>query len=81
MTKSIPEFSAPIAGTEAPPEMLAACHRRTEAQCQGLRRLVPHLFAHGADDAARTAAIRLMRYFDTAAVSYTHLDVYKRQFH
>ncbi|MCB1941692.1 MAG: hemerythrin domain-containing protein [Candidatus Accumulibacter sp.] len=73
MTTDIPAFSAPIAGPEAPLEMLAACHRRIEAQCTSLRRLVPHLLAHGADDAARTAAIRLMRYFDTAARQH-HAD-------
>ncbi|MQM31699.1 MAG: cation-binding protein [Candidatus Accumulibacter phosphatis] len=73
MTTNLPEFSTQIPGTEAPLEMLAACHRRIEAQCTSLRRLVPHLLAHGADDAARTAAISLMRYFDTSALHH-HAD-------
>jgi len=38
-----------------------------------LRPLIPHLLAHGADDAARTATIRLMRYFDTSALLH-HAD-------
>ncbi|WP_291991564.1 hemerythrin domain-containing protein [Candidatus Accumulibacter sp. ACC003] len=73
MMTNLPEFSEPIAENEAPLEMLAACHRSIEAQCTRLRRLVPHLLAHGADDAARTAAITLMRYFDTAALDH-HAD-------
>ena len=69
----LPGFSAPAAGTEAPLEMLSACHRRVERQCATLRRLVPHLAAHGADPAARTAATNVMRYFDTSA-QHHHAD-------
>ena len=47
--------------------MLAACHERIERQCATLRRLVPHLAAHGADEEARTAAGNVLRYFDSAA--------------
>ena len=47
--------------------MLAACHTRIERQCATLRRLVPHLAAHGADAQARTAAANVLRYFDSAA--------------
>ena len=47
--------------------MLAACHVRIERQCATLRRLVPHLAAHGADEEARTAAGNVLRYFDSAA--------------
>jgi len=68
-----PGFSAPAAGFEAPLEMLAACHGRIEAQCATLRRLVPHLAAHGADAQARSAAAAVMRYFDTAALDH-HAD-------
>ena len=46
MTTRIPGFSAPTVGTEAPLEMLSACHGRIEAQCATLRRLVPHLLVH-----------------------------------
>ena len=45
---SIPGFSAPSAGFEAPLEMLSACHLRIERQCATLRRLVPHLATHSA---------------------------------
>ncbi|MDQ3196409.1 MAG: hemerythrin domain-containing protein [Pseudomonadota bacterium] len=47
--------------------MLSACHHRLEQQCATLRRLVPHLAAHGADEDARIAAANVMRYFDTSA--------------
>lgn len=63
----------PMAGPEAPLEMLAACHGRIEDQCATLRRLVPHLAAHGADEQARVAAQKLVRYFDTAA-RHHHAD-------
>lgn len=62
-----PGFSSPSASTEAPLEMLAACHGRVEQQCRTLLRLPPHLQAYGADESARQAARAVMRYFDTAA--------------
>lgn len=68
-----PGFSAPTAGTEAPLEMLSACHGRVEIQCATLRRLVPHLAEHGANEEARSAAINVMRYFDTSA-RHHHAD-------
>src|SRR4029079_12941555 len=67
MSWPVPGFPAPGASTEAPLEMLSACHARIERQCATLRRLVPHLAAHGADDEARTAAANVLRYFDSAA--------------
>jgi hemerythrin-like domain-containing protein len=70
VTRSIPGFSAPSASTEAPLEMLSACHARIERQCATLRRLVPHLAAHGADEEARTAASNVMRYFDSSAKNH-----------
>lgn len=73
MSSAVPGFSAPSAGTEAPLEMLAACHSRVERQYATLRRLVPHLAAHGADEEARTAARNVMRYFDTSARQH-HAD-------
>jgi hemerythrin-like domain-containing protein len=57
----------PNGSFEVPLEMLRACHARIEDQCSTLRRLVPHLHRHGADDEARLAAANVMRYFDTAA--------------
>ncbi|MHB8667301.1 MAG: hemerythrin domain-containing protein [Burkholderiales bacterium] len=70
---AFPGFTAPAAGFEAPLEMLAACHGRVERQCQTLQRLVPHLAANGADQAAREAAQNVMRYFDTSAPHH-HAD-------
>ena len=73
MSIDLPGHSAPTAGFEVPLEMFSACHHRIEHQCATLRRLVPHLAAHGADAEARTAAARVMRYFDTAA-QHHHTD-------
>jgi hemerythrin-like domain-containing protein len=70
MTDPIPGFTAPAAGTEAPLEMLSACHGRVERQCATLRRMVPHVAAHGADAQARSAAAAVMRYFDTSAAHH-----------
>ena len=70
---SIPGHTAPSAGFEVPLEMLSACHTRIERQCATLRRLVPHLARHGADDDARSAATAVMRYFDTSARDH-HAD-------
>ena len=67
LENGFPGFNAPAAGTEAPLEMLAACHGRVERQCATLLRLAAHLPVHGADEQARTAAGNLMRYFDTSA--------------
>ena len=73
MTRSLPGLSAPEAGFEVPLEMLSACHLRIEHQCSTLRRLVPHLLAHGADAEARAAAASVVRYFETAAKDH-HAD-------
>lgn len=54
-----PDFSAPL-------DLLAACHRRIEAQCAVLLRLPAHLREHGADAEARRGAARVLRYFETA---------------
>jgi hemerythrin-like domain-containing protein len=53
--------------------MLSACHDRIRIQCATLRRLVPHLAEHGADEEARNAASNVMRYFDTSATHH-HAD-------
>ncbi|MGH8821223.1 MAG: hemerythrin domain-containing protein [Rhodoferax sp.] len=73
MSTPVPGFPTPAAGTEAPLEMLSACHDRIARQCATLRRLVPHLAQHGADQEARTAATHVMRYFDTSAIDH-HQD-------
>ena len=79
MTRSIPGFPAPAAIPEAPLEMLSACHARIERQCATLRRLVPHLQTHGADEEARTAAANVIRYFDSST-EHHHEDEEKDLF-
>src|SRR3546814_4094799 len=73
MSTEFPGFSGPAASTEAPLEMLAACHIRIERHCATLRRQAAHLTEHGADADARTAAMHVMRCFDTAAEQH-HAD-------
>ncbi|HEY8706367.1 MAG TPA: hemerythrin domain-containing protein [Burkholderiaceae bacterium] len=73
MTTGFPGHCAPAVGFEVPLEMLAACHLRVERQCATLRRLGPHLVAHGADPDARSAAASVMRYFDRSARDH-HAD-------
>ena len=67
MVTSLSGRASPVAGFEAPLEMLASCHGRIEQQCQTLRRLLAHLPVHGADRQAQEAAAAVMRYFDSAA--------------
>ncbi|MBP6018330.1 MAG: hemerythrin domain-containing protein [Burkholderiaceae bacterium] len=73
MSTPFPGYSGPVAGTEAPLEMLAACHIRIEKQCATLLRLTDHLKKNGSDSQARKAATAIMRYFDTAAIDH-HAD-------
>ena len=70
---ALPGFHSPGASTEAPLEMLAACHGRVHKQCETLGRLAAHLPTHGSDTAAQQAATAVMRYFDTAARDH-HAD-------
>ncbi|MDQ2926714.1 MAG: hemerythrin domain-containing protein [Pseudomonadota bacterium] len=73
MGNSVFGHRPPTAGFEVPLEMLSACHFRIERQCETLRRLLPHLADHGADDEARAAAAGVVRYFDTSAMDH-HAD-------
>lgn len=73
MSTDFPGFSGPSASTEAPLEMLAACHVRIERQCSTLKRLAEYLPDHGSDMQARQAARNIMRYFDTSAIQH-HAD-------
>jgi hemerythrin-like domain-containing protein len=59
--------SAPAVGFDQPFEMLAACHERVERSLRLLERLGEHLMSQGADEAARSAARDVQRYFDLAA--------------
>jgi len=54
-----PDFSDPLG-------LLAACHGRIEAQCATLLRLAEHLRQHGVDDQARQAAVKILKYFNSA---------------
>ncbi|HMO45983.1 MAG TPA: hemerythrin domain-containing protein [Rubrivivax sp.] len=69
----LPGTPRPAAGFDAPLDMLAACHERLQRQCRTLRRLPPHVAAHGADAQAQEASTAVMRYFDRAAVDH-HAD-------
>ncbi len=73
MSTAFPGFSGPAASTEAPLEMLAACHVRIDRYCDTLRRLAVHTLEHGSDAQAQRAAAGIVRYFDTAAVQH-HAD-------
>ncbi len=73
MKVNFPAFPAPAAGTEAPLELLSACHRCAKSQCATLRRLVAHLLAHGVEEEARSAAANLLHYFDISA-RHHHTD-------
>jgi len=73
MSKAFPGFAAPSAGFDEPFDMLSACHERIEAQLDILNRLLPHLASHGADEEARAAAKRVLRYFDEAGPKH-HAD-------
>lgn len=54
-----PDFSDPLG-------LLAACHGRIEAQCATLLRLPDHLRQHGTDEQARQAAVKILKYFNSA---------------
>jgi hemerythrin-like domain-containing protein len=70
---ALPLHPGPAAGFDEPFEMLAACHERVARMLGLLQRLQVHLPQHGADAAARSAALDVMRYFDRAAPQH-HLD-------
>jgi hemerythrin-like domain-containing protein len=73
MSKAFPGFGSPAAGFDEPLDMLAACHERIEAQLGILDRLPGHLTVRGADEEARSAAGRVLRYFDDAGPKH-HAD-------
>lgn len=64
---SLPGFASPAVGFDQPFEMLHACHDRVERTLSLLQRLVAHVRDHGHDDASRSAARDVLRYFDLAA--------------
>ncbi len=73
MGKNLPGFNAPAAGFDAPFDMLAACHERIGNLLDIIMRLQAHLPARGADQEARAAATRILRYLDIAGPKH-HAD-------
>jgi hemerythrin-like domain-containing protein len=73
MTISLNALQGTGPSWDEPVDMLAACHERIFAQCDTLLRLVDHVAIHGADPAAREAAVGILRYFDTAG-EHHHRD-------
>lgn len=71
MPKLLDRTAAP--GFDDPLGMLHACHQRIENQLATLDRLRRHVAANHADDAARIAAGKIIRYFTTAAPNH-HAD-------
>lgn len=61
-----PDFRDPLG-------LLAACHGRIESQCATLLRLPPYLDLHGCDAQARQAALKALRYFESAG-RHHHAD-------
>lgn len=53
-----------------PLEMFDACHRTIRKQLQTIWRVVEHVPRHGADEAARKAAMDVLRYFSTAGFNH-----------
>ena len=66
-------FPTPSAGFDHPIEILDACHERILRNCAAIGRIAEHVAAKGADAEARTAAVAVMRYFDTAGANH-HRD-------
>ncbi|WP_251864602.1 hemerythrin domain-containing protein [Achromobacter sp. Marseille-Q4962] len=58
----------PAPGPDEPLALLSACHQRIARQCATLERLAAHLARHGSDASAQSAAMSVLRYFETAAV-------------
>lgn len=64
---SFPGFESPGVGFEQPFELLHACHDRVRRTLTLLDMLVDYVMTQGHDDKSRTAAERVLRYFDLAA--------------
>jgi pyridoxamine 5'-phosphate oxidase len=62
----------PAPGFDQPIAVLKHCHDRIRKQLATLEKLLVHLPAHGADQAAREAAAAVLKYFDKAA--HVHHD-------
>ncbi|WP_414041183.1 hemerythrin domain-containing protein [Acidithiobacillus sp. M4-SHS-6] len=67
------QLFTPAPSFDDPMGLLLACHGRILGHCDTLACLPGHLAEHGADDEARQAATRILRYFHTAAPQH-HAD-------
>jgi hemerythrin-like domain-containing protein len=67
MTTIFPGLSTPAAGFDEPFEMLNACHDRVRRSLDLLRRLSERVAEGRIDEAVRSAARDVLRYFDIAA--------------
>ena len=66
-------MDTPAPSFDDPVGLLLACHRRIEKHCDILERFPEHLERHGMDSELRTAAARILRYFDLAGPAH-HTD-------
>lgn len=64
---TLPGFTAPAAGFDAPMEMLDACHDRVRRSLDRLERIAGRAAEDRIDDTVREAAADVLRYFDVAA--------------
>ena len=66
-------MDTPAPSFDDPVGLLLACHRRIEKHCDILERFPEHLERYGVDSELRTAAARILRYFDLAGPAH-HAD-------
>lgn len=67
---SIPGFHSPAAGFDEPMEVLAGCHERMRRSLALLGRLAEAVADGRRDEAVRSAAADVQRYFDRAAPAH-----------
>jgi hemerythrin-like domain-containing protein len=66
-------FPSPSADFDHPIDILDGCHERIVRNCGVVERIAAHVAEKGPDAEARTAAVGVMRYFDTAGANH-HRD-------
>jgi hemerythrin-like domain-containing protein len=68
-----PLFPSPSADFDHPIDILDGCHERILRSCALVEGIAGHIVEKGVDAEARTAAVNVMRYFDTAGANH-HRD-------
>lgn len=68
-----PLFPSPSADFDHPIDILDGCHERILRNCTLIERIAAHVAEKGVDAEARTAAVNVVRYFDTAGANH-HRD-------